>query len=104
MDLSQSPCSADLTCMVSARPRGEARAYAYADPFGPGPRSMPIWLDDLACDGKELDIAVCRHGGWGNHNCNHDEDAGVSCLDTNVTTTTTTLVNTTTTTPPHRIC
>ncbi|XP_072549824.1 scavenger receptor cysteine-rich domain-containing protein DMBT1-like [Salminus brasiliensis] len=47
--------------------------------FGQG--SDPILLDDVGCSGTERSITECRHAGSGNHNCNHGEDAGVTCSD-----------------------
>jgi len=52
----------------------DARHSVY---YGQG--SGPIWLDDLHCDGTEQTIGVCKHNGWGNHNCDHGHDAGVKC-------------------------
>ena len=45
--------------------------------FGEG--TGQIWLDDVACTGSEQRLDRCGHGGIGNHNCAHSEDAGVRC-------------------------
>ena len=39
----------------------------------------PIWLDNVACSGTEVSLNSCPHNGEGNHNCGHQEDAGVIC-------------------------
>ena len=41
--------------------------------------SGQIWLDNVACGGYEQNLGNCPHNGWGNHNCEHFEDAGVEC-------------------------
>nr|XP_009675116.1 PREDICTED: deleted in malignant brain tumors 1 protein-like [Struthio camelus australis] len=48
--------------------------------FGPG--ADPIWLDDVKCTGREAALSECRTKEWGEHNCDHGEDAGVVCTGT----------------------
>ncbi|XP_061211277.1 scavenger receptor cysteine-rich domain-containing group B protein-like, partial [Neopsephotus bourkii] len=46
----------------------------------------PIWLDDVNCTGEEPALGGCRAKPWGEHNCNHVEDASVECSDSTVAT------------------
>ncbi|XP_054043425.1 scavenger receptor cysteine-rich type 1 protein M130-like, partial [Rissa tridactyla] len=52
------------------------KAHAEAH-FGPG--SGPIWMGGVNCHGRESALSDCRHRGWGQSYCGHDEDAGVTC-------------------------
>ena len=45
--------------------------------FGKG--SGKIWLDNVQCQGNENSIVNCRRRPWGEHNCDHYEDASVIC-------------------------
>uniref|UniRef100_A0A8U8BZT8 SRCR domain-containing protein n=1 Tax=Geospiza parvula TaxID=87175 RepID=A0A8U8BZT8_GEOPR len=50
--------------------------------FGEG--AGPIWLDGLRCNGSEAHLAECAGHTWGEHRCNHAEDAGAACADSSV--------------------
>uniref|UniRef100_A0A8C7I4T8 Soluble scavenger receptor cysteine-rich domain-containing protein SSC5D n=1 Tax=Oncorhynchus kisutch TaxID=8019 RepID=A0A8C7I4T8_ONCKI len=59
-----------LGCGEAAAARGEAY-------FGPG--NGTILLDNLKCSGSEASLQQCSHIPWDVHNCDHSEDAGVTC-------------------------
>ncbi|XP_037084406.1 neurotrypsin-like [Pollicipes pollicipes] len=45
--------------------------------FGPG--TGQIWLDQVNCKGTEKSVDECYHLPWGQSNCAHEEDVGISC-------------------------
>ena len=59
-------------CLFSGIAKAWSQAY-----FGEG--SGPVMLDEVRCTGNELSIEQCPKSSWGEHNCDHKEDAGVSC-------------------------
>ncbi|NWI91563.1 DMBT1 protein, partial [Pitta sordida] len=56
---------------------GEPVAALEMAHFGVG--SGHIFLDNVQCRGDEPSLEMCRHNGWGMHNCGHVEDASVIC-------------------------
>ncbi|XP_028928861.1 soluble scavenger receptor cysteine-rich domain-containing protein SSC5D isoform X2 [Ornithorhynchus anatinus] len=44
-----------------------------------GSGAGPIWLDDVSCSGREASLADCPAPPWGEHNCDHEEDVGLTC-------------------------
>ena len=68
---------------VVCRQLGFGPAITVRDNAFYGQGSGQIWIDELNCVGTELSIENCSHNGWGNHDCYHTEDAGVSCYASN---------------------
>ena len=66
-------CDALLTFSVYCRSEGQSLSHEY------GPGVGKIWMDNLRCDGSETSLADCPHGGWGQHNCEHQEDVSIHC-------------------------
>ncbi|NXH90968.1 C163A protein, partial [Edolisoma coerulescens] len=58
---------------------GHAIEASVSAHYGEG--SGQIWLDDVNCTGAESDLWACPSREWGQHNCQHKEDAGVLCSD-----------------------
>ena len=56
-----------------------SNADAYTDAFF-GEGTGPIWLDNVQCIGSEKELLNCSNNGIGNHNCGHNQDAGVECF------------------------
>ena len=40
---------------------------------------MPIWLDNVDCQGYELSLLDCDINRIGSHDCQHSEDVEIGC-------------------------
>ena len=67
---------ATVVCRQLGLPTANVQALGEAH-FGQGLGST--WLDDVNCQGYEVNMAGCFHNGWGVHDCTHSEDASVIC-------------------------
>ncbi|XP_063962496.1 scavenger receptor cysteine-rich domain-containing group B protein-like [Lytechinus pictus] len=71
----------DVDSQVVCRQLGFSGKAGYftADTRGYTTGTGEIWLDSVTCSGDEEKLEFCNHNGWGNHDCTHIEDVGVSC-------------------------
>ncbi|XP_060587607.1 deleted in malignant brain tumors 1 protein-like isoform X3 [Ruditapes philippinarum] len=67
---------ATVVCRILNYPQTKPQAFRSAH-FGAG--SLPIHLDDVQCKGTETSLIQCLHRTWGEHNCVHGDDVGISC-------------------------
>jgi len=75
-----------LTCHCTQKLKGLllidllfAGAVAITTGFTNAGVNTPVWLDNVNCVGTETKLIYCQANGIGEHNCNHIEDAGVTC-------------------------
>ncbi|XP_071492302.1 scavenger receptor cysteine-rich domain-containing protein DMBT1-like [Diadema antillarum] len=68
---------AKVVCRELGYPTPNAEAMSRGT-YGQG--SGPILLDNVGCIGLEPSLSNCSSNGWYNHDCQHDEDAGVRCV------------------------
>uniref|UniRef100_A0A8C6XHM5 Soluble scavenger receptor cysteine-rich domain-containing protein SSC5D n=1 Tax=Naja naja TaxID=35670 RepID=A0A8C6XHM5_NAJNA len=64
----------ELECGTALKATGGAQ-------FGQG--SGTIWLDRVNCTGKEAFLNECLKRPWGEHSCDHSNDASVECSEPN---------------------
>ena len=73
---------------VPSQPSESRMTYYPVGSTYPPDGPEPIWVDDMTCAAGDADLTVgalpapmahCGYAGWGLHNSNHGEDAGVRC-------------------------
>ena len=74
---------------VASQPSESRMTYYPVGSTYPLDGPEPIWVDDMTCAAGDADLredvalpapmAHCGYAGWGLHNSNHGEDAGVRC-------------------------
>ena len=74
---------------VASQPSESRMTYYPVGSTYPPDGPEPIWVDDMTCAAGDADLAEdvalpapmahCGYAGWGLHNSNHGEDAGVRC-------------------------
>jgi deleted-in-malignant-brain-tumors protein 1 len=70
----------DVDARVACRTLGFTNVgRVMSNRYGPG--SGRIWMDDVECSGQESSLADCRFRGWGSHNCGHNEDVSITCVN-----------------------
>ena len=64
---------------ATAQAIGNGKLNNVAPHFGQG--SGPIWLENVQCNGSEVNLDECAYSGWTAkpQYCNHTKDAGVIC-------------------------
>ncbi|KAJ8306645.1 hypothetical protein KUTeg_017190, partial [Tegillarca granosa] len=68
----------DSEAMVVCRMLGFQHGTPYSQAtYGRG--TGEIWIDEINCSGSETNIDQCGHYAWGTGDCDHSEDASVSC-------------------------
>jgi len=74
-------CDDDFTnagANVVCRQLGYSGGYGSSyEPYGQG--VDPTWLDNVVCTGSETSLSACSSDGWGEENCGHSEDVGITC-------------------------
>ncbi|XP_030839515.1 deleted in malignant brain tumors 1 protein [Strongylocentrotus purpuratus] len=68
---------ANVVCRMLGYERAENFSCCAAFGLGQG----PIVLDEVKCEGTEPNIVHCRRSGYENHDCDHLQDVGVSCIE-----------------------
>ena len=69
----------DADALVVCRELGFPMTEVTALRYPGGDEGQPILFDQVACNGSEDGLLQCPNAGIGNHNCSHQQDAGVHC-------------------------
>ena len=70
---------ADVACRQLGFAVADMILKGEQNPFGSGAEDSPIYMDDVACTGKEDRLNQCPFQGISRTNCNHREDVAITC-------------------------
>ena len=70
--------NAEVVCRQLGLSNNGTAVLAFSPNASP---NVPIWLDNVNCNGSESRLIECQHNGLGIHNCGHHKDAGVICRE-----------------------
>jgi hypothetical protein len=70
---------AATVCSSMGLEGGITEGSAWNDGTAPEAEHRPIWLDNVACNGDEIDLFDCPGNRIGEHNCAHHEDVSMCC-------------------------
>ncbi|XP_073985789.1 uncharacterized protein isoform X2 [Rhodnius prolixus] len=71
--------AADVACRHLGYSLGAAQVKRHTLPSTLVGSDHTFLLDDIECTGTEQKLVECKHAGWGVHNCQPHEAAGVVC-------------------------
>nr|XP_054748401.1 deleted in malignant brain tumors 1 protein-like isoform X1 [Lytechinus pictus]XP_054748402.1 deleted in malignant brain tumors 1 protein-like isoform X1 [Lytechinus pictus] len=60
-------------------PSSDTTSVEYFDSSKYGEGTGHIWLDQVSCIGLEATLDSCVHNAYGDHDCTHSQDVGISC-------------------------
>ncbi|XP_072122595.1 scavenger receptor cysteine-rich domain-containing protein DMBT1-like isoform X2 [Mobula birostris] len=73
----------DVNVICKQMKCGPVKSIEYdSQKYGKG--SDPIWLDEIECLSYDSTLWQCHAEPWGKHDCQHNEDVGVECKETEI--------------------
>ena len=64
---------------VACRQLGFTNASNYYCCGNFGYSNGPIWINNVNCNGTEMNLAGCSYNGWNNTGCSRYSEVGIAC-------------------------